>query len=375
LSRPAAGRSVGPMRYLVRVGAAGFLGAIAACGSGAQTSTGTTTGTGGAGGAGSTASASNAASTSGTGSSGTTTTATGSTGATTGTGGSGGAIKTVFIILMENKQWSSVHGDTDAPYINNTLLPMGAHAENYHQPTGNHPSETNYIWLEAGTNLGITTDDPPATNHQSTTAHLVTQLDAAGISWKSYQEGIDGTTCPLADDTTTNYAVRHNPMVFFDDVTGNQDPNSAYCKAHVRPYSELAGDLAAGTVARYNFITPSLCHDMHGNGTGCLIPHTSDGDTWLSTEVPTILASQAYQTGGAIFLTWDECEQLEIFKCDDPIGMIVLSPFAKPGGYSNQVLYDHSSTVRTFQEIFGVGPMLAGAASATDLSDLFTTFP
>jgi hypothetical protein len=357
------------------VGAAGILGAIAACGGGSQTSTGTTSGTGGSANTTSSAGGMSSASGSGGATTGSTGATTGSTGATTGTGGSGSAIKTVFIILMENKQWSSVHGDTDAPYINNTLLPMGSHAENYHQPTGNHPSETNYIWLEAGTNLGITTDDPPATNHQATTAHLVTQLNAAGISWKSYQEGIDGTSCPLADDTTTNYAVRHNPMVFFDDVTGNQDPASPYCIEHVRPYAELAGDLAAGTVAQYNFITPSLCHDMHGNGTGCLIPHTSDGDDWLAAEVPKILASQQYQTGGALFLTWDECEQFEVIKCDDPVGMIVLSPFAKGGGYSNQILYDHSSTVRTFQEIFGVGPMLAGAAGATDLRDLFTTFP
>jgi len=35
----------------------------------------------------------------------------------------------------------------------------------------------------------------------------------------------------------------------------------------------------------------------------------------------------------------------------------------------------HSSTLRTIEEIFGVTPMLGDAANATDLSDLFVSFP
>jgi hypothetical protein len=55
--------------------------------------------------------------------------------------------------------------------------------------------------------------------------------------------------------------------------------------------------------------------------------------------------------------------------------MIVLSPDAKGGGYSNTIHYTHSSTLRTVEEIFGVTPLLGDAANATDLSDLFKTFP
>ena len=94
------------------------------------------------------------------------------------------------------------------------------------------------------------------------------------------------------------------------------------------------------------------------------------GDTWLSTEVPKILASQAYLNNGALFILWDEGE-----SGDGPIGMIALSLKAKGGGYANTIPYDHSSTLRTVEEIFGVSPLLSGAASATDLSDLFVSFP
>ena len=278
-----------------------------------------------------------------------------------------GALQTVFIIVMENHNWSDIKNSASAPFINNTLLPMGAHAENYVNVPGIHPSEPNYLWLEAGTNFGIANDNNPSSNHQATTQHLVTQLQSAGLAWKSYQEGITGTTCPLT--ASGLYAPKHNPMIFFDDVTNTNSSSSANCIAHVRPYTELAADLQNQRVAGYNFITPNLCNDMH-NSTGCATTdQIRNGDTWLSTEVPKILASQAFQNNGALFITWDESE-----GGDFPIGMIVLSPKAKPG-FSNTILYNHGSTLRTVQEIFRVTPLLGGAATSTDLSDLFLSFP
>jgi len=277
-------------------------------------------------------------------------------------------IKTVFLIVMENHNWSDIINSPSAPYINNTLLPQASYALQYYNPSGLHPSEPNYIWLEAGTSLGITSDDPPKDNHQSTTDHLVAYLVKAGITWKSYLENITGKVCPLENNGL--FTPKHNPMLFFDDVTNQNDPNSAYCIAHERPFEELKSDLSNSTVAQYNFITPNQCDNMHSSD-GCQSQDkVKNGDTWLSQVVPMIMSSQAYQQGGVIFITWDESE-----GGDHPIGMIVLSPFAKGGGYSNSLRYDHSSTLRTIQEIFHITPYLGNAAGATDLSDLFTNFP
>jgi hypothetical protein len=250
---------------------------------------------------------------------------------------------------------------------------MASHATQYFNPPGNHPSLPNYLWLEAGTNFGILADDQPSQANQSTTNHLVTLLRNAGISWTSYQESISAGVCPLT--ASGQYAPKHNPMVYFDDVTNTNNANSAYCIANVRPYYELAGDLQSNVVTRYNFITPNLCDEMHGN-TGCPSGNLiTQGDTWLSTNLPIILNSQAYSNGGAIFITWDEGEPQTGENGDGPIGMIVISRMAKGGGYSNTVHYTHSSTLRTFQEIFNVTPLLRDAANATDLSDLFNPFP
>ena len=263
---------------------------------------------------------------------------------------------------MENVNWPEVHGSAHAPYLNGTLLRMGAHAERYFNPPGVHPSEPNYLWLEAGTDFGIRDDKDPAAHHLSGD-HLVAQLGKAGISWKAYQEGIAPDECPVASHGL--YAAKHDPFVFFEDVT--RDPR--FCTAHVRPLPELEKHLQTGSAARYNFITPDLCNDMHG-ARGCRRDWIRNGDDWMALWIPRILASPQYKAGGAIFITWDEGEH----DSDGPIGMIVVSPFAKPG-FSSDEHYTHSSFLRTVQEIFGVEPLLGDAANAKDLSALFKTFP
>ena len=276
-------------------------------------------------------------------------------------------IRTVFLILMENHNWSSIKDSPSAPYINRRLLPIASHAEQYYNPPNLHPSLPNYLWLEAGTNFGILSSDDPSTAHQSTSRHLVDLLEAAGLSWRAYQEDISGTDCPLTE--VGSYKVSHDPFVYFDDVTQGNNPRAARCIEHVRPYSQLPTDLVNDTVARYNFITPDVCHDMH-DVCAPLNDPVLQGDTWLSTEVPRIFASQAYANNGALFIGWDEGK-----PGDGPIGMIALSPKARGGGYQNTFHYTHSSTLRTIEEIFGVTPLLGDAGNATDLRDLFVSFP
>lgn len=48
---------------------------------------------------------------------------------------------------------------------------------------------------------------------------------------------------------------------------------------------------------------------------------------------------------------------------------------AKGSGYSNNIHYTHGSTLRTFEEIFAVRPLLRDVSKETDLSDLFRVFP
>jgi phosphatidylinositol-3-phosphatase len=283
--------------------------------------------------------------------------------------GASSAIQNIFIILMENHDWAQILASPSADYIRNTLLPQASYTDQYFNAHGIHPSLPNYLWLEAGDNFGIFNDGNPSVNHQATTDHLVTYLEAAGISWTTYQEGISGSDCPLV--VVGHYAPKHNPFVYFDDTTDGVDPQSPHCIQHVRPYTELAGDLASGSIAQYVFITPDQCHDMH-DSSGCETPDSiRNGDLWLSRELPNILNSDVFNNGGALFITWDE----GLGTSDGPIGMIVLSPFAAGGGYHNAIYYNHGSMLRTAQEVLNVGPFLRDAANQTSLSDLFSTYP
>jgi phosphatidylinositol-3-phosphatase len=299
-------------------------------------------------------------------------------------------VKTVWVILMENHNWTgdnagAAFGDPDikgslkAPYANGTLLDTAAHAEQYFNPPGNHPSQPNYLWLEAGTNFGVLADTQPGDPRNFLThKHLVRLLEDAGISWTAYAEPDFGSpvfdNCPL---DFSNFDVEHLAFVYFNDVNHGLNPQSAECIGHVRPYYQLATDLANQTSSRYNFIVPNVCHDGHEGVSPCDALESTDntlrGDTWLKQNVPLILNSVEYKQGGALFIIWDEGEDDGAFS-DGPIGFFLLSRFAKGEGrkaYSNYIHYDHSSTLRTLQEIFQVGPLLGGAANANDLSDFF----
>jgi len=288
-------------------------------------------------------------------------------GLTVATAGELPPVKSVFVVLMENKHWSQIKGSTNAPFINSILLPQASYCERYYTPRDLRPSLPNYLWLEAGTNFGIGDDNDPVLNHQETTNHLVTQLFNAGISWRTYQEGISGTVVPLT--ATNGYEPKHNPFVYFDDVTGTNDATYPYGIAHIRPFTELAGDLVSNTVSRYNFISPNLCNDMHDSCAPLYDP-VRQGDDWLAALVPQILDSQAYRDNGSLFVVWDEGDEIPE---GTTIGMILVSPLAKGGGYASTNRYTHSSLLRTWQEIFGVGPLLGDAINAENLSELFLT--
>jgi hypothetical protein len=94
--------------------------------------------------------------------------------------------------------------------------------------------------------------------------------------------------------------------------------------------------------------------------------------------VPLIMASRAYQDHGVIVLWWDESEGGDDAGRTLPFIVISKDAHKNVNGvpYSNTIQYSHSSFLRTMQEIFDVTPRhgfnwLGGAASATDLSDLF----
>ena len=267
---------------------------------------------------------------------------------------------TVFTIVMENHDRGQIIGSPSAPYING-LLQQGAEAAGYHDAYV-HPSEPNYIWMVAGENFGILNDDDPnSSNTISSTSHLADQIEAAGLTWKAYQESM-GAACGLSSHG--QYAVKHNPFAYFSDINGWNGRSfqpTARCTEHVVDYSQLDADLAAATVPDYVFITPNLVNDMHDGS-------IAQGDAWLAAQVPKILASDRFKQGGVLFLLWDEGSS----QGDDP-PFIAVSPNAK-AGFVSQTDYDTSAFLKTTQAILGVAPLPCDPqpAAVPVMSDLFS---
>jgi hypothetical protein len=272
----------------------------------------------------------------------------------------------VFVIAMENENTGGVFGSGSAPYINGVLIPRYASAADFADELPALASEPHYVWMEAGTNAfadhTFTTDAPPsASNSTASTAHLTAQIRAAGggLDWMAYEEGIAAGACPIVDSGL--YATRHNPFIFFRDIAGSPpSAGAATCAAHHRPLSALAGDLAAGAVASYVFITPNLCHDMHGSAACAGADLVRLGDNWLSGTMPALTA-YIDAHGGVVFITWDE---------GSPMPFLAVGPGVKPG-YRSTTRFNHGSLLRTVERLLGL-PALPAVAGASDLGELFT---
>jgi acid phosphatase len=269
---------------------------------------------------------------------------------------------TVFTLVMENKSQGDIIGNSAAPYVNQ-LIKANTLAAGYHDSFV-HPSEPNYLWMVAGENFGVLDDDDPVSHSIDSKSHIADQIELAGLSWRAYQEGM-GQPCGLTSHG--RYAAKHDPFVYFSDINGwdgKAFQPSQRCNDHVVDYSQLDGDLASGAVPSYVFITPNLDHDMHDGS-------IADGDRWLSNEVPKILASQAYQNGGVLFLLWDEGGGT--IAGDDP-PFIAISSNAKPG-YTSHTDYDTSAYLKTVEHVMGIDelPCSTNASAVPMMSDLFAT--
>ena len=295
------------------------------------------------------------------------------------------SIKTVFVIAMENHDLvqknptgspQQILGNPAAPYFNSLITPGNPNAVQTAWAThmfscainGEHPSEPNYIWQEAGTDFGVRTDnDPSVSSHNlySNVMHLSGQLTAAGIPWRNYQEDVEYSTSPLKSasgsgkpanpyngTTQYNYGVKHNPMAFFTDTQN----------INVYPMTNFWTDLGNNNVGRYNWITPDQYNEWHSalNGTYTYhgIAFTGDqsaiasGDNCLSIIIPRIMASAAYQDHGVIIIWTDETESTD--DTNTTLPYVIISPMAKGNAYASTLPYSHASDLKTMDEIFGL---------------------
>lgn len=230
----------------------------------------------------------------------------------------------IFYIMMENHGYNEIVGNPDAPQINALANAYGLATESFGVT---HPSEPNYVAAIGGNFFGIQ-DDGPYTGHTINAPSLASQLEAAGLTWKSYQQslpsvGYTGTRWPLSGPTL--YASKHNPFLNFASIQSNPAE-----LANIVPDTQMAADLAAGAAPNFAFIAPDQCHDMHGTTTctddAALI---AAGDAYVAATVQAITGSRLWARGNnAIVVTWDEND----FSLDTPNGCCDAATPTQGGG-------------------------------------------
>jgi hypothetical protein len=312
----------------------------------------------------------------------------------------------VVVLTEENESASTTFAPGSPATYLNSLRSDGVFLPNYYGV--GHVSLDNYIAMVSG--------QPPqplsATDCQSVSLwtcvqpqalmssgrNLADQIEAAGLSWRSYQDGTDtpcfhgpytaGDTTPDPDQGNStagakNYADRHNPFIYFPDVIGDQ----TRCAAHQRPFTELATDVANGTLPAFSFVTPDTCHDGHDNPcAGQTTGGLAAADTWLAANLPPLLDYLA-ANNGLLVINFDEgstptssaalttptdftCTSCISLGAGGRTGALLISP-RLPQGTTVTTSYDHYSLLRTIEDGLGISEHLNLAGAATAMTAAF----
>lgn len=321
----------------------------------------------------------------------------------------------VFVIVEENRGFDDIIGSRHAPQLNRFATEYGL-ATRYYAVT--HPSQPNYVALIGGYTFGIRDDDafycrphstqprcsysgmPGYVNHTIDAPNLATQLQAAHLSWKNYNESLPapGSLAVVASDPKALdvsrglqiYAAKHSGFLNYASV--QHDPHRA---EHIVGFETFHADLRSGRIPNFSFIIPNLCDDMHGGGLlilpdDCSDLHPTDlverGDRTAAAIVAEIMASPAWQSkdNSAIVITWDEDDGGGKTSCcgtdpKDPanaggghIATIVITNHG-PRHVVDATPYSHYSLLRTIEDVFGIHQHLqrAGAPGVVDMTPLF----
>ncbi len=323
----------------------------------------------------------------------------------------------IFVIMGENKDWERIDGSTNAPRLAAFAKTYGDATHFYGEV---HPSEANYVALLGGSTFGIHDDDAyyctpgstrPSCPHAATPDYpthtvdapsLGTQLEAAGLTWKNYNESIPAAgslavtgSNPAHDGpgALAYYASKHSGFINFAAV--QNDPHRA---ERIVGYDALRRDLATGDLPNFGFIIPNLCNDMHGMAAGpgvpddCVYQHLDAliqrGDAAIGKVVDAIEAAPAWRSAdnAAIVVTFDEDDGTGRSGCcgvtpaapsnfgGGHIATIVITNHG-PRGAVDPTPYNHYSLLRTIEDAFGIHDYLGlAAASAQGVKPMLPLF-
>lgn len=269
----------------------------------------------------------------------------------------GSTARKVMVIAEENETYEAIMGNRAAPHLNAIAARYGVgRAAEAGYPV-HCPSLPAYLIMTSGSTHGIC-DDAPAADHRLDGESIFSQVASAGRQWRGYAESMPGN-CARTD--TARYLSRHAPAAYYRSQTAN-------CRRWDVPLGSVAAgplvrDLAAGTLPAYSFVTPDVCHEMHG-GSPCRHHLIAAADAWMGTLLPMIEASPDFRSGRlVVFITWDEGS-----SSSNHIPFLVLSRNARR--VASTAPFTLCSLLRTSEDLLTL-PALGCASTSRSLVNEF----
>jgi acid phosphatase len=222
-----------------------------------------------------------------------------------------------------------------------------------YQPSGNAPATSDATGLFA--NPAAATTLPPQTQ-----ATIGDRLTAKGINWKWYAgawANASANRAVIYNNTVPNFQAHHHPFNYFAIM----DPaaNATARAAHLKDYTDLVSDAAAGTLPPVVFYKPEGDLNQHPG-----YASVSAGDAHLADLIAKLQASPQY-SNMVIVVTYDENGGFwdhvappkgDLLGPSMRIPAIIVSPFAKKGTVDH-TQYDTASTLRLITRRFGLDPL------------------
>src|SRR5579872_1226542 len=132
----------------------------------------------------------------------------------------------IFIIVIENTEYSSIIGNPAAPYFNSLATTYGLATQYY---AIRHPSLPNYMALTGGSTFGIKSDCHLCYKNAT---NIADQIEASGRTWRAYMENMPAP-CYIGDSPDGLYVQKHDPFIYYNDIR----LNTARCTADVVPFT------------------------------------------------------------------------------------------------------------------------------------------
>ena len=266
----------------------------------------------------------------------------------------------VFLVMMENTDYGQVIGDArDAPFIQ-SLASRGTLLANYQAVY--HPSDQNYLAIAGGDTFVHGGVYFPKIRLAA--RNLGDLLEAAGLSWKAYLEGM-GTPCNTSTRYDPYYEPDDAPFINFLDIRDDR----ARCRAHLLDLGRWPRDLAHdATTPAFAWLAADDYDDGEIPGNG--LPRSLRvQDRWLRRTLAPLFASPAWRDRRSLLiLTWDESDT----TLDNHIATVVVgSQGTVRAGYVSRIRYDHYSTARTIEAALGLPAMTSNDGYALPFNDAF----